>query len=67
MLTYLRPESTISVTTHDSGPSFCAMRMAAITFAPDDVRLLEVFAVQVTVALEYVRLTRESLVRERLR
>jgi len=36
-------------------------------FAPDDVRLLELFAVQVTVALEYVRLTRESLDRERLR
>ena len=36
-------------------------------FASDDVRLLELFAVQVTVALEYVRLTRESLDRERLR
>ncbi len=36
-------------------------------FAPNDVRLLELFAVQVTVALEYVRLTQESLERERLR
>ncbi len=36
-------------------------------FASNDVRLLELFAVQVTVALEYVRLTRESLERERLR
>jgi serine phosphatase RsbU (regulator of sigma subunit) len=36
-------------------------------FAGNDVRLLELFAVQVTVALEYVRLTRESLERERLR
>jgi serine phosphatase RsbU (regulator of sigma subunit) len=36
-------------------------------FAANDVRLLELFAVQVTVALEYVRLTRESLERERLR
>jgi sigma-B regulation protein RsbU (phosphoserine phosphatase) len=36
-------------------------------FAPNDVRLLELFAVQVTVALEYVRLTHESLERERLR
>jgi len=36
-------------------------------FAANDVRLLELFAVQVTVAMEYVRLTRESLERERLR
>jgi len=36
-------------------------------FAANDVRLLELFAVQVTVALEYVRLTQESLERERLR
>lgn len=36
-------------------------------FAPNDVRLLELFAVQVTVALEYVRLTQESLERERLK
>jgi len=36
-------------------------------FANNDVRLLELFAVQVTVALEYVRLTQESLERERLR
>lgn len=36
-------------------------------FAPDDVRLLELFAVQVTVALDYVRLTQESLERQRLR
>lgn len=36
-------------------------------FAANDVRLLELFAVQVTVAMEYVRLTRESLERERMR
>jgi len=36
-------------------------------FAANDVRLLELFAVQVTVAMEYVRLTHESLERERLR
>ncbi len=36
-------------------------------FAANDVRLLELFAVQVTVALEYVRLTRESLERERMK
>ncbi len=36
-------------------------------FADDDVRLLELFAVQVTVAMEYVRLTHESLERERLK
>jgi sigma-B regulation protein RsbU (phosphoserine phosphatase) len=36
-------------------------------FAGNDVRLLELFAIQVTVALEYSRLTRESLERERLR
>lgn len=36
-------------------------------FAANDVRLLELFAVQVTVAMEYVRLTVESLERERLR
>lgn len=36
-------------------------------FAPNDIRLVELFAVQVTVALEYVRLTSESLERERLR
>jgi sigma-B regulation protein RsbU (phosphoserine phosphatase) len=36
-------------------------------FAANDVRLLELFAVQVTVALEYARLTSESLERERLR
>ena len=35
-------------------------------FASNDVRLLELFAVQVTVAMEYVRLTRESLERDRL-
>jgi serine phosphatase RsbU (regulator of sigma subunit) len=35
-------------------------------FAANDVRLLELFAVQVTVAMEYVRLTQESLERERL-
>jgi sigma-B regulation protein RsbU (phosphoserine phosphatase) len=35
-------------------------------FAPKDARLLELFAIQVTVAMEYVRLTRESLERERL-
>lgn len=36
-------------------------------FASNDIRLLELFAVQVTVAMEYVRLTLESLERERLR
>jgi serine phosphatase RsbU (regulator of sigma subunit) len=36
-------------------------------FAANDVRLLELFAIQVTVALEHSRLTRESLERERLR
>jgi sigma-B regulation protein RsbU (phosphoserine phosphatase) len=36
-------------------------------FANNDFRLLELFAVQVTVALEYMRLTQESLERERLR
>jgi serine phosphatase RsbU (regulator of sigma subunit) len=36
-------------------------------FAPNDIRLLELFAVQITVAMEYVRLTYESLERERLR
>jgi len=36
-------------------------------FVANDVRLLELFAVQVTVALEYLRLTSESLERERLR
>ncbi len=36
-------------------------------FAANDVRLLELFAVQVTVAMEYVRLTRESLERDRLK
>ena len=36
-------------------------------FAGNDIRLLELFAVQVTVAMEYARLARESLERERLR
>jgi len=36
-------------------------------FSSNDVRLIELFAIQVTVALEYVRLTNESLERERLR
>ncbi len=36
-------------------------------FAANDVRLLELFSVQITVAMEYVRLTLESLERERLR
>jgi len=36
-------------------------------FAANDIRLLELFAVQVTVAMESVRLTLESLERERLR
>ncbi len=35
-------------------------------FAPQDVRLLELFALQVTVALEYARLARQSLDRDRL-
>ncbi|MCK5378998.1 MAG: SpoIIE family protein phosphatase, partial [Acidobacteria bacterium] len=34
-------------------------------FAPQDRNLLELFALQVTVALEYARLTRESLERDR--
>jgi sigma-B regulation protein RsbU (phosphoserine phosphatase) len=36
-------------------------------FTSNDVRLLELFAVQVTLALEYMRLTQESLERELLR
>ena len=36
-------------------------------FAANDIRLLELFAVQVTVAMESVRLTLESLERERLK
>ena len=36
-------------------------------FAANDVRLLELFAVQVTVAMEHLRLTQESLERERLK
>ncbi len=36
-------------------------------FAANDVRLLELFALQVTVALEYARLTEESVERARLR
>ncbi len=36
-------------------------------FAGNDVRQLELFAVQVTVAMEFARLTRESLERERLK
>jgi sigma-B regulation protein RsbU (phosphoserine phosphatase) len=36
-------------------------------FATNDVRLLELFTVQVTVAMEYARLTQESLERERLK
>jgi serine phosphatase RsbU (regulator of sigma subunit) len=36
-------------------------------FAGNDVRQLELFAVQVTVAMEFARLTQESLERERLR
>jgi serine phosphatase RsbU (regulator of sigma subunit) len=36
-------------------------------FAANDVRLLELFAVQVTVAMEYIRLTRESLERDRMK
>ncbi len=36
-------------------------------FASNDIRLLELFAVQVTVAMEHARLARESLERERLR
>jgi sigma-B regulation protein RsbU (phosphoserine phosphatase) len=35
--------------------------------ADNDVRLLELFAIQVTVALEYARLTQESLERDRMR
>jgi sigma-B regulation protein RsbU (phosphoserine phosphatase) len=36
-------------------------------FAANDVRQLELFAIQVTVAMEFARLTQESLERERLR
>jgi sigma-B regulation protein RsbU (phosphoserine phosphatase) len=36
-------------------------------FAANDVRLLELFCVQVTVAMEFARLTLESLERERLK
>jgi serine phosphatase RsbU (regulator of sigma subunit) len=36
-------------------------------FAANDVRLLELFAIQVTMAMEFARLTQESLERERLR
>jgi serine phosphatase RsbU (regulator of sigma subunit) len=42
-------------------------RAGTEAFAANDVRLLELFAVQVTVAMEYMRLTRESLERERLK
>jgi serine phosphatase RsbU (regulator of sigma subunit) len=36
-------------------------------FAANDIRLAELFAIQVTVAMEVARLTRESLERERLK
>lgn len=36
-------------------------------FAGNDIRLLELFAIQVTMAMEFVRLTQASLERERLR
>ena len=36
-------------------------------FGANDVRLLELFAIQVTLAMEFARLSRESLERERLR
>ena len=36
-------------------------------FAGNDVRLMELFAIQVTMAMEFARLTLESLERERLR
>ena len=42
-------------------------RAGTEAFAANDIRLLELFAVQVTVAMESVRLTLESLERERLR
>ena len=42
-------------------------RAGTENFASNDVRLLELFAVQVTVAMEYARLTLESLERERLK
>jgi sigma-B regulation protein RsbU (phosphoserine phosphatase) len=35
-------------------------------FAANDVRLMELFAIQVTMAMEFARLTQESLERERL-
>ncbi len=36
-------------------------------FAGNDVRLMELFAIQVTMAMEFARLTQESLERERMR
>jgi len=41
-------------------------RAGTEAFAPQDRSLLELFALQVTVALEYARLARESLERDRL-
>ncbi len=41
-------------------------RAGTEAFAPQDVRLLELFGLQVTVALEYARLARQSLDRDRL-
>ncbi|RLE18847.1 MAG: hypothetical protein DRJ65_20930 [Acidobacteria bacterium] len=42
-------------------------RAGTEAFAPQDRSLLELFALQVTVALEYARLARESLERDRFR
>ncbi len=42
-------------------------RAGTEAFAGNDVRLLELFAIQVTMALDFARLTQESLERERLR
>ncbi len=56
----------------DSGPlgvlvvAHKEARAGTEAFASEDRSLLELFALQVTVALEYARLTRESLERDRL-
>lgn len=42
-------------------------RAGTEAFVSNDVRLLELFAIQVTVAMEFARLTQESLERERLK
>jgi len=42
-------------------------RAGTEAFAGNDVRLVELFAIQVTMAMEFARLTQESLERERLK